>query len=265
MDPQRELERMLKEHGAVLVRDSNHPVYRLPNGQTFVASKSPSDHRSTINALTDLRRALGIRRAATHENGATMGVNTPAPPAPSPAQPAPAVEEPKPPALKSRLEAAVAIEESRQEKLMAEAQQVERRVQMLRALLPYVDDATAEDALRAILPAPEPSAPPKVEPPPAPPEFITERVQVTRELVRAAIETFETTFTINDVMDLMTGGRHIDPPERVRVRASIGQAMLSLLERGEVIKEADHFGRRQAIWRKATLQGTGKPTVGIRA
>ncbi len=69
MDPQRELERMLEEHGAVLVRDGRHLVYKLPNGQTFVQSKTPGDAaRGARNSLSDLRHALGQKRHERREN-----------------------------------------------------------------------------------------------------------------------------------------------------------------------------------------------------
>lgn len=259
VDAQREIERLLKEHHAVLARDGKHLVYKLPNGHTVVLPRTPGDYRAARNTLSDLRRALGIVRAAPEEKGSTMPIVDHTAPPQAPATP-PA--EPEPQALKDRLDAAIVAEEARQEKLMAEAQQIERRVQMLKAILPFVDDPTAEIALRALLPAPEPpraAAPP----PPPPPQIVTTRVQITRELVLAATQTFDDTFTINDVLNLMTGGRHLDPPERLRVRAAIGQCMFSLCDRGEVIKEAEHLGRRQALWRKATLNGSH--AVGRRA
>ncbi len=61
--------------------------------------------------------------------------------------------------------------------------------------------------------------------------------------------------TVNDVMALMVNGRQIDPDERGRVRSSIAQSMVTLHDRGELVKEQEHFGRRQTIWRKAQLNG----------
>jgi hypothetical protein len=55
----------------------------------------------------------------------------------------------------------------------------------------------------------------------------------------------------------MTGNLRIDSPERLRVRASIAQCMMTLHDRGELIREAEGFGKRQAIWRKAALSGNG--------
>jgi hypothetical protein len=137
---------------------------------------------------------------------------------------------------------------------MAQAQRLERRVQMLKALLPFADDPATEAALKAVTtPPPAPPAPPR----PEQPQQITERVQVTRELVFAATHTFDGTFTVNDVLALMTRGRQIGGDERMRVRSSIAQSMITLCDRGQLIKEAEGYGRRQAIWKKAPLNGSG--------
>lgn len=55
-DPQKELDRLLKEHGT-LVRQKNHKVYDI-FGQTFVVSKTASDHRAAKNRLALLRRMI---------------------------------------------------------------------------------------------------------------------------------------------------------------------------------------------------------------
>ena len=189
---------------------------------------------------------------------------TPEPCAATGAKNAPVPEPPKEEALKDRIETAVATTEAEQEVLLAAAQRMERRAQMLRALLPFSDDPAAEDVLRALLPDVEPPPPPEPEPPPVPepPQQITERVQVTRQLVYAATQTFENTFTVNDVLNLMTNGAVIDRDERTRVRSSIAQAMLSLHDRGELLRVTEHFGRRQATWRKVPPNGAGIGTRG---
>ena len=48
----------LRAAGAVLVRESKHRVYRLPNGRALVISKTASDWRAEQNMLRDLRRLL---------------------------------------------------------------------------------------------------------------------------------------------------------------------------------------------------------------
>jgi hypothetical protein len=159
--------------------------------------------------------------------------------------------------LKQRLEAAIACTEQEQEALLAAAQRIEQRVQMLRALLPFADDPATEEALRSVLPDVEPSAPLPPPSPAEPPQRITERVQVTRQLVFAATQTFEGTFTVNDVLAVMTGGQEIDGQERVRVRQSVAQAMVTLHERGELIRVSEGSGRKQSTWRKAALHEVG--------
>jgi hypothetical protein len=58
MSPQRKINALLEQAGAVLVRAKNHKVYRLPNGRNFVVSQSPSDYRAAQNQLCVLRRVL---------------------------------------------------------------------------------------------------------------------------------------------------------------------------------------------------------------
>lgn len=254
MNAQHEIERLLEQSGAVLVRQNKHLVYRLPNGKNFVAAKTSSDpDRAAQNSLSDLRRALGIVRPAPKPEGdePTMPTEQPLPQQPQPF--APDRE-----ALKQRIETAIAEEEAAQEKLLAQAQNHERKIHMLRVLLPFAEDPAAEDSLRDILPATRPPAQqPAQSAAPEPPEAITERVQVTRQLVLAATQTFEDLFTVNDVLELMAGGSQIDGKERVRIRQSIAQAMVTLHERGELIRVSEGSGRRPSTWRKASLGDVG--------
>ncbi|HZT29364.1 MAG TPA: hypothetical protein VFA33_05750 [Bryobacteraceae bacterium] len=267
MNPTITLNRVLKNCGAVRVYEDNHLVYLLPNGNKFTRS-GPDNHRTPLQELRELRRAL--KESSTPP--ATEEVHRmPLDQKPAPAPPA-AVTEPAPPAptdqehpLKARIEAAIAGEEATQERLLAEAAVHERKAQMLKTLLPFADDAT-EEALRGILPvlAPVVAQPPTPPRPPEPPQQITDRVQVTRQLVLAATQTFDDQFTVNDVVERMTGSAQIDPPERQRVRSSVAQAMATLFERGEVVKDSQGIGRQQTLWRKASLNGNGT-AVGTRA
>jgi hypothetical protein len=267
LNAEQEICRLLQESGAVLIRQNKHLVYRLPNGKNFVAAKTSSDpERAAKNSLSDLRRALCVPRIALGQEPAVMEIpqeimnqNPQMNSSEAPRRGLSAHAEAN--NLRSRVESMIAAEEAAQEHLMAEAQQLERRVQMLKALLPFADDPATEAALKTItLPPPPPAAPAQ----PEPPQHITERVQVTRQLVLAATQTFEGTFTVNDVLALMTGGSIIDGQERLRVRSSSAQAMMTLYERGELIREAEGYGKRQAIWKKAVLNGNGNG-VGVRA
>jgi hypothetical protein len=260
MNAQQEIERLLEESGAVLVRQNKHLVYRLPNGKNFVAAKTSSDpDRAAKNSLSDLRRALGAARTVTKQEPTFMKdpeetihqspqIHLPELPCEG------SSGQPQDGGFRSRVEAMIAREEGAQELLMAEAQQLERRVQMLKALLPFADDPATEAALMAIT-APK-SVPPAADP--EPPQQITHRVQVTRALVFAATQTFDKPFTVNDVMARMTGGAVIDGSERQRVRSSIAQAMMTLHVRGELIRVTEGYGKRQAIWAKGLLDGVGK-------
>jgi hypothetical protein len=53
----KELMRALEAAGAVFLRNTNHEIWKLPNGHNFVMPNTASDHRNTKNALRDLRRA----------------------------------------------------------------------------------------------------------------------------------------------------------------------------------------------------------------
>jgi hypothetical protein len=270
MNAAMEVTKMLNEHGAVLIRQNKHLVYRLPNGRVFTRVKTPSDHRTPLNELSDLRRALGVERPMPPSTGGPERhmptTETPAPVSATPVRArTPAVTEDGPKeTLKERIDAAIAQEESAQERLLVAAQAHERRVHLMKALLPFADDPATEEALRALLPAFESPRPAPEPPRPEPPQVVTERVQVTRQLVFAATQTFDDPFTVNDVMARMTGGAVIDGQERQRVRSSIAGAMMALLDRGEVLRVAEGFGKRQAVWKKAALNGGGNGQ-GVRA
>jgi len=262
VNAQVELRQLLTDHGAVLIRQKKHLVYRLPNGQNFVTAKTPDNPDvAARNNVHNLRRILGItpptRGETMSDQEGAVALAAPEPPSATPA-----VQELPKESLKERIRGAIVVEEQNQERVLAEAQAVERRVNMLKALLPFAEDPTIEASLRGILPIPEQPAPSKPEVPPPPPEAITERVQVTRQLVLAATQTFDAAFTINDVMAMMINGRQVDPVERTRIRSSIATAIVTLYERGQVLKEQEHFGRQQTIWRKVTINGDShRPVV----
>jgi len=187
-------------------------------------------------------------------------IAAPAIPAPLPSTSAiePPSAPPPEPDLKQRISAAIAEEEAQQERLLSAASEVEQRIALLKAILPFAEkDQAIEDTLRGVLrkpraaePGPAQSQPSRVLSP-APPQQIVNRFQVSRDLVLAAVQTFDDTFTLNDLLALMTNGAHLDPSERTRVRASIASCLMQLYERGHVTRESEHFGRTQATWRKA--------------
>jgi hypothetical protein len=62
MNPADEIANLLAADGAELGRWDKHKVYRLSNGKLFTMAATPSDHRACLNAVSDLRLALGVRR-----------------------------------------------------------------------------------------------------------------------------------------------------------------------------------------------------------
>ncbi len=256
MNVETEIDRLLQSSGAQLIRDNNHLVYRLPNGSNFIRPKTTSDFRSAQNGLHALRRILGMNGGRKEEALPKMTTTKPEAPAPlEPAAPRELAFKPAPAALKERIEAAAVTLEVQAEDLMSKAQAAERQAKMLRGLLEFSEDPATEDILRGLVPAPPP--PPPVREAEAAvievPDQITERVQVTRQIVFAATQTFEEDFTINDIYERMVGTKRVDQPERLRIRSSIATAMKVLDERGEVLKVQQGVGRQQTVWHKATL------------
>lgn len=64
MNPIEQIDQMLKATGAILKRRGKHEVWKLPNGRSFVRSKTPSDHRCARNQIRDLRRAVAFKPGA---------------------------------------------------------------------------------------------------------------------------------------------------------------------------------------------------------
>jgi hypothetical protein len=62
MDAKKELDKLLKDSGAQLKRSRKHLIWELPDGRKFTHSATPGDMRAYDNALSDLRKLLGIRR-----------------------------------------------------------------------------------------------------------------------------------------------------------------------------------------------------------
>ena len=56
--PEIEIQRLLEEHGFVLQRQTNHQVWKNPQGLTFVCAQTPSDKWAYANALSNLRRLV---------------------------------------------------------------------------------------------------------------------------------------------------------------------------------------------------------------
>jgi hypothetical protein len=47
---------MLQAAGAVEIRRNKHVIYELANGKRLVVAATPSDRRSTLNTISNLKR-----------------------------------------------------------------------------------------------------------------------------------------------------------------------------------------------------------------
>jgi hypothetical protein len=262
-DPIEKVKQALRSAGAVYGGggSTKGSTWTFPDGEEFLFERKAGN--PTIDARVATRKlnvVIARRRGdgpAPAVNGAHHRVEPPPVGSPVPVDAAPQNEGLEklnvPPSLdmKQRWETAVAQAEAYQEKLLADAQLAEKRVHMLKAMVPYLDDPLFADTLRAVLPSAKAPAPvATAPPPPPPPQHIAQYVQVTRDLVYAATQTFDDTFTVNDVMDRMLNGRNPDRVERLRIRTSIAAGMMALAERGQLNREQQGIGRQQTIWSK---------------
>lgn len=55
-----EVQKILRDHGAVLVRQKKHQVWKFPDGKVYVQASTPSDQRAAANQLSKLRNMLGL-------------------------------------------------------------------------------------------------------------------------------------------------------------------------------------------------------------
>lgn len=67
MEAREQVNTLLTEHGAELVRKRKHEVWRFPDGRCFVRAQSASDKRADANNLSDLKKLLGIQNE--HKEG----------------------------------------------------------------------------------------------------------------------------------------------------------------------------------------------------
>ena len=272
MNPAIEVDRLLEQSGAVLIRQNKHYVYKLPNGKSFVRSKTPSDHRAAHNSLQDLRRMLGVAvvKETTQAVQASEMTTAPAaavPPALQQPIPTPTPEPPPPPpppppaaaTLADRLAAAVTAAEEEQEQYLLAAQVAERKVHMLKALEPFIGDQPIEHTLRALLGAPKPPSPPspvvkaatvaapqqaRQSPTPFP-------VFVTRDLVFEVAKRLgadNNAFTTVQITEIMIGDQKVSPKDRTRIMASISHAVTVLGDRGLLQLHEKGWGKKPALW-----------------
>lgn len=235
MNPQKTLDNLLEESSATLVRQGKHNVYKLGNGRTFAAARTPSDWRSRLNDIADLRRVSGIPKT----KAATIPVTTP-PPAPPPPPPqiqppiaavAPAPPQPIPPApttntlFRERLAELILAGEEEQAELMDRAAAIEQQVAFLKTIHARADDPMTEALLHLLLPPPP--APAQAAPlpvlalrPPAP-----AALEITRATVRAAIPKAPDPFTLNDILDLLADSARLSTHETSAAKKLISEIL----------------------------------------
>ncbi len=258
----REIQRLLTESGAKLIRNTNHLVYELPNGNKFTMAKTPGGAQSTQNALHDLRRQLGVRHLSTTElpsvvidhlderlSEQDLSKTEVRIPEPENRQPVLYI-----PPVVQRLEAAIQEQERLREFHLDESTKAEATINLLNDMKIHMDTsdkvARMEIVLQTLLPPPPAVVKPATEPrrPAEPPQAIVDRVQITEQLVYAATTVLSEHFVINDIFDLMVKDRTVDSHERRRIRTSIADALMRLLSKGQVSRVAEGAGRRQAVF-----------------
>jgi len=271
-DPIENVKTALRTAGAVYKGggSTKGSTWVFPDGEEFLFErKAGSPAIDARVARRKLNQILARRSGQVEEEPVVQRVNgaaraevpvvtlVPAVPAIEPMQ---TLDTPPSTNMKERWSAALAQPEAYREKLLADAQLADRRVQMLKAMVP---NPAFADTLRAVLPSLNPVPAPAVAAPaaPPPPQQISEYVQVTRELVYAATQTFDDAFTVNDVVDRMLNGRDVDKVERNRIRMSVAGGMIALNERGQVTREFQGIGCKQSIWRAVvhTAHGSEAP------
>jgi len=271
-DPIENVKTALRTAGAVYKGggSTKGSTWVFPDGEEFLFErKAGSPAIDARVARRKLNQILARRSGQVEEEPVVQRVNgaaraevpvvtlVPAVPAIEPMQ---TLDTPPSTNMKERWSAALAQAEAYREKLLADAQLADRRVQMLKAMVP---NPAFADTLRAVLPSLNPVPAPAVAAPaaPPPPQQISEYVQVTRELVYAATQTFDDAFTVNDVVDRMLNGRDVDKVERNRIRMSVAGGMIALNERGQVTREFQGIGCKQSIWRAVvhTAHGSEAP------
>ncbi len=259
MNPEQEINQLLEADGAVLERHSKHDVYKLSNGAKFVRSRTPSDHRAGLNTLSDLRKMMRVE--APNVEGSAMAPEPVVTSAPEPltaeevmpTQLLPEPEPPKPLSFQDKLRTMRESQEKLSEQFMARAQQAEGMVKLIKSIEASLTDGSTEQSVveslfRGMFPAPPPPPAPKPVASPPPPQVITTRVQVTEQLVFAAIYTLSQEFDTNEVLNTMIGSRDIDPLERSRIRVAIWSMIARMVDRGKLIRTQAGVGRRPAMF-----------------
>lgn len=272
MNPQTRLDQLLEDSGAVAVRNNKHTVYRLPGGKMHTSSKTPSDWRSVLNNLSQLKRTIRASTPAAPPVPppalAPVRLRAPAPlptpePEPVPTIEAPVIFAPSTP-FTDRLDDLITAGETEQQDLMERAEAVSMQLDLLREIRKHAGAPHTEALLALLLPErsvePTPAAAP---PPPPPPPQQRETFTITRDLVRRAIRTLppDEKFTVHKLYDLFVpAAAAVEGEERLRIRRAIASALIAINQFGEepILRLNPGSGRKLGIWQKIDPSQIGR-------
>ncbi len=271
MNPQSKLDALLESSGAVPLRTGKHAVYKLPNGQRFAHSKTPGDHRSVLNSISDLRRAANIGKPTPippPTKAKTIQESIPIPiqpeiertrdgyiaipvitaPEPEP-DPTPPTREPSTP-LAKYLDELIAAGIEEQAELMDRAGAIEQQVNFLRTIRERADDPMTPALLALLVPKPV-AAVAQPQPAPPPPPLPPPTIEVTKSSVSKALARVGDEFTIGDLYPILINGATLDAANERRVKNLITMQLRYQMQNGaniEILKS----GRsgQMSIWRK---------------
>ena len=203
--------------------------FRLPNGEVFIATRLRNGDKQAVESqLTKLKRMLG--QASNPQRAEEPRVVPP----------------PASPTIQQRIEEGITLLEAEERRLTEETSALKKRIEALRAVaVALMDIPDAEAVLASFL---TPQEPPRPEPPP---QIITERLQVTRQLVFVGTQAMTGRFKVDDLVDVMMQGRKVHDTERVRIRSCVAAMLVSMVERGEVKKVEEGRGKKPAFFIKA--------------
>lgn len=285
MNPAIRLDQLLEDSGAIPIRvkTSKHKLYRLPGGTLHTAPKTPSDPRSLMNNLAQLRRAIRSEAVVVAPKAAPVSpppyvkAHYTPPPLPEPEpepQPVAAVEPasdvipPRAPdtPFADRVAELIAAGEAEETDLMERTEAVSKQLTFLRMVQQHVTMPHTEALISLLLPPPVLPPPvivevPAAAPAPPPPQYTLAKphlVSVTKDGVRQVIQGIAEgeEFTVHDIEKVLVNGQTIGHVEGLRVRGSISSALKAIYEQdGSIDRLNPGRGRALGIWRKRVGQG----------
>lgn len=245
MNPTKTLDAMLAAADATLIRQGKHNVYSLGNGGRFVMAKTPSDYRSTLNDISELRRRAGLARP--------IKPTAPQPTAPLPPpiatdylslvdqaiNPSPAAPTPDPlTPLARHLDELIADGETLMTELTDQAAAIERQVAFLKSIRLQANDPMTAPLLALLVPQSLEQAPPPAAPLPVPtPAAAPSALIIKRDTIREAIANLkQDEFTIEDIYSLlMRERRPLSSYETKPIKKLIGEVLCRICQLDNII------------------------------